>query len=89
MGILSAYLPLLDAVTVMNAVQARAEALRAASDPAEGIGQLRAAALVELAGDYLTGRSGLPKPRAHGRPVEIQVAAPLETVLGLAQVPRS
>src|SRR5579875_3362808 len=87
MGVLSAYLPLPDAVTVMNAVQARAEALRAAGDPAEGIGQLRAAALVELAGEYLSGRSGLPRPRAHGRPVQIHIAATVDTVFGLADCP--
>jgi hypothetical protein len=47
---------------------------------------LRAEALRLLAERHLLG-SGGPAPTAHGRPVEIQVAASLETVLGRSDAP--
>lgn len=89
MAYLSAYLPVVDAATVVAAVGAHAAALKASGDD-RPVGELRADGLRAFADRYLmgTGPTGATgRPTVHGRPVEVQVVATADTVLGLADDP--
>ena len=76
-------LPTVDAAIVGTAVDHWARSRKAQGDE-RTLGQLRGAALVDWASAYLTGPDA---PRAHGRPVTVQVTIDAATLLGTADHP--
>ena len=85
MAWISAYLPAADAATVMTAVSKWALSARRGGDE-RPMAELRAEGLRVVAERYLTGEAG-SAPTSHGRPVEIQIAASLETIMGTCDAP--
>jgi hypothetical protein len=83
MGELSARMSAVDLNTVDRGVEAWARGAKASGDE-RSLDELRVAALVEWAERHLTGE---PKPRAHGRPITVNVTVDLPTFLGLTDHP--
>ncbi len=83
MASLLGWLPAVDAKIIETAIHAWARAAKAAGDE-RSLEELSAAALVDLAERYLTGPNA---PRAHGRPVTVNIALDLLTFLGLTDHP--
>ncbi|MDQ1703906.1 MAG: hypothetical protein QOF18_272 [Frankiaceae bacterium] len=86
MAWLTARMPLLDAVIVKKAVDRYALDRKHAGDP-RPLGVLRAEGLRVMAEGYLSGRLTGARPTEHGRPVEVQICATPEAMLGLADSP--
>lgn len=83
MATLFGWLPAVDATIIESAVEAWARAAKAAGDE-RTLDELRVAGLVDLAERYLMGPNA---PRAHGRPITVNVTMDLLTFLGLTDHP--
>src|SRR4051812_3332343 len=83
MSSLHGWLTSVDATIVDAAVEAYARAKKGAGDE-RSLGELRAAGLVEMAERYLMDPAG---PRAHGRPITVDIAIDFLTFLGLTNHP--
>jgi hypothetical protein len=83
MSSLWAWMTSLDATIIDAGAEAYARAAKAGGDQ-RSLDELRVAALVDWAERYLMAPGG---PRAHGRPVTINIACDLTTLLGLTAHP--
>ena len=83
MAFLTARMPLIDALEIQRAVDAYADAGKRGGDT-RALGVLRAEGLRVFAERYL---SAPDAPKTHSRPIEVHIAASVETMLGLADHP--